>query len=68
VTRAAILQRVCRCGIAYVYDVPAGNFASKCNMEMVKLEPVLTVAEEDKQVYERAMWHSEQRGGQGVEG
>jgi glutamate synthase (NADPH/NADH) large chain len=52
-------------GIAYVYD-PAGNFASKCNMDMVKLEPVLTVAEQDKQV-ERAMWHSEQRGGQGVE-
>jgi len=52
-------------GIAYVYD-PAGNFASKCNMDMVKLEPVLTVAEQDKQV-ERAMWHSEQRGEQGVE-
>ena len=52
-------------GIAYVYD-PAGNFASKCNMDMVKLEPVLTAAEQDKQV-ERAMWHSELRGEQGVE-
>ncbi|HNE25869.1 MAG TPA: glutamate synthase-related protein [Pseudomonadales bacterium] len=52
-------------GIAYVYD-PAGNFASKCNMDMVKLEPVLTAAEQDKQV-ERTMWHSEQRGEQGVE-
>ncbi len=52
-------------GIAYVYD-PAGNFASKCNMDMVKLESVLTVAEQDKQV-DRTLWHSELRGGEGIE-
>ncbi len=52
-------------GIAYVYD-PAGNFASKCNMDMVKLESVLTVAEQDKQV-DRTLWHAEQRGENGAE-
>lgn len=33
-------------GIAYVYD-PRGEFARKCNMEMVKLEPVLAAAEQE---------------------
>jgi glutamate synthase (NADPH/NADH) large chain len=49
-------------GIAYVYD-PAGEFAQKCNMEMVKLEPVLSAAEQEKQI-DKTIWHSEQRGGE----
>ncbi len=49
-------------GIAYVYD-PRGEFARKCNMEMVKLEPVLAAAEQEKSV-DRAIWHSAQRGGE----
>jgi glutamate synthase (NADPH/NADH) large chain len=49
-------------GIAYVYDAH-GEFARKCNMEMVKLEPVLAAAEQEKSI-ERAIWHSVQRGGE----
>ena len=48
-------------GIAYVYD-PASDFSKKCNMEMVKLEPVLSAAEQEKSI-DRSIWHSEQRGG-----
>ncbi|MBV8666056.1 MAG: glutamate synthase subunit alpha [Burkholderiaceae bacterium] len=33
-------------GIAYVYD-PDGDFAAKCNMAMVALEPVLSTQEQD---------------------
>ena len=47
-------------GIAYVYD-PAGEFSGKCNMEMVKLESVLSVADQEKSI-DRSIWHSEQRG------
>lgn len=48
-------------GVAYVYDVN-GDFAKKCNMEMVKLEPVLSQADQTVKV-DVAIWHSEQRGG-----
>lgn len=48
-------------GIAYVYD-PSGTFSGKCNMEMVKLESVLSSADQEKSV-PHAIWHSEQRGG-----
>lgn len=47
-------------GIAYVYD-PSGEFSGKCNMEMVKLESVLSVAEQEKSI-DHSIWHSEQRG------
>jgi glutamate synthase (NADPH/NADH) large chain len=49
-------------GIAYVYDVN-GDFAKKCNMEMVKLEPVLSTADQTAKV-DVAIWHSVARGGQ----
>ncbi|HQQ62892.1 MAG TPA: glutamate synthase-related protein [Pseudomonadales bacterium] len=49
-------------GIAYVYDAK-GDFARKCNMEMVVLEPVLAGAEQEKSM-DRAVWHSPQRGGE----
>jgi len=48
-------------GIAYVYDVN-GDFAKKCNMEMVKLESVLSIAEQQSNM-DAAIWHSVQRGG-----
>jgi len=48
-------------GIAYVYDVN-GDFAKKCNMEMVKLEPVLSTADQTAKI-DPSIWHSEQRGG-----
>jgi glutamate synthase (NADPH/NADH) large chain len=47
-------------GIAYVYD-PTGEFSGKCNMEMVKLESVLSIADQEKSI-DRSIWHSEQRG------
>jgi glutamate synthase (NADPH/NADH) large chain len=50
-------------GVAYVYD-PDGDFAKKCNMSMVALEPVLSAAEQEKTV-PRAVWHSLQRNGAG---
>jgi glutamate synthase (NADPH) large chain len=49
-------------GIAYVYD-PDGEFAGKCNMAMVDLNPVMSSAEQEAKV-ERAIWHSTVRGGQ----
>jgi glutamate synthase (NADPH/NADH) large chain len=49
-------------GIAYVYDED-GSFAQKCNMAMVTLEPVLTVAEQEAKV-DRASWHSLTRNGE----
>lgn len=49
-------------GIAYVYDL-AGDFSMKCNMEMVKLESVLSSAEQEKSI-NRSIWHSEQRDGE----
>jgi glutamate synthase (NADPH/NADH) large chain len=48
-------------GIAYVYD-PDRDFAQKCNMAMVALEPVLSSADQEAKV-ERAIWHSAVRGG-----
>jgi len=48
-------------GIAYVYD-PNADFVKKCNMEMVKLEPLLSVADQQTQL-DPSVWHSEQRGG-----
>ncbi len=49
-------------GIAYVYD-PDGDFAKKCNMAMVTLEPVLARAEQEAKV-DRSIWHSQLRGDQ----
>jgi glutamate synthase (NADPH/NADH) large chain len=49
-------------GIAYVWD-PDGDFANKCNMAMVTLEPVLAHAEQEANV-DRAIWHSQLRGDQ----
>ena len=48
-------------GIAYVYD-PDGDFAARCNMAMVTLEPVLSTAEQESKGA-RAHWHSLLRGG-----
>ncbi|MGE5651587.1 MAG: glutamate synthase-related protein [Bacillota bacterium] len=50
-------------GVAYVYD-PDGDFAKKCNMAMVSLEPVLASADQESKI-ERALWHSTVRGGEG---
>ena len=43
-------------GIAYVFD-EHNDFAAKCNLSMITLEPVLTNKEQEDQV-ERAVWHS----------
>ncbi|WP_334186642.1 glutamate synthase-related protein [Noviherbaspirillum sp.] len=48
-------------GIAYVYD-PDGDFANKCNMAMVALDPVLASADQEAKV-NRAIWHSAKRNG-----
>ena len=42
-------------GIAYVYD-PDGDFAAKCNLSMVSLEPVLSTIDQEAKG-ERATWH-----------
>jgi glutamate synthase (NADPH/NADH) large chain len=47
-------------GIAYVYD-EAGDFAKKCNMDMVALEPLQSSAEQEKT--DKALWHCVERGG-----
>jgi glutamate synthase (NADPH/NADH) large chain len=47
-------------GVAYVYDIN-GDFAKKCNMAMVALDPVHSSAEQEASV-EPAIWHSELRG------
>ncbi len=49
-------------GIAYVYD-PNGDFAKKCNMAMVALDPVLSASEQEASV-DRSLWHRVLRGGQ----
>ncbi|WP_019139654.1 glutamate synthase-related protein [Noviherbaspirillum massiliense] len=49
-------------GVAYVYD-PDGDFAKKCNMAMVTLDPVLSSADQESKV-DRAIWHSAVRGGE----
>jgi len=48
-------------GIAYVYD-PDGSFASKCNMAMVAIEPLLVKSDQEANV-DRALWHSLERNG-----
>jgi glutamate synthase (NADPH/NADH) large chain len=48
-------------GIAYVYD-PDGDFAKKCNMSMVALDPVTSSADQEAKV-DRALWHSTVRNG-----
>ncbi|MES2932625.1 MAG: glutamate synthase-related protein [Pseudomonadota bacterium] len=48
-------------GVAYVYDAD-GEFAKKCNMAMVALDPVLSSAEQDAKI-DRAQWHAQSRGG-----
>jgi glutamate synthase (NADPH/NADH) large chain len=50
-------------GIAYVYD-PDGDFAKKCNMAMVALDPVLSSADQEAKI-DRAIWHSTVRNGEG---
>jgi glutamate synthase (NADPH/NADH) large chain len=42
-------------GVAYVYD-PDGDFAEKCNLSMVTLEPVLSASEQEAKG-DRALWH-----------
>ena len=42
-------------GITYVYD-PDGDFAAKCNLSMVTLEPVLSSIDQEAKG-ERATWH-----------
>ncbi|MFM8466446.1 MAG: glutamate synthase-related protein [Oxalobacteraceae bacterium] len=49
-------------GIAYVYD-EEGTFASKCNMAMVALDPVLFVSEQETTL-SPSTWHSLTRGGE----
>lgn len=52
-------------GIAYVYD-ERGNFASRCNMAMVELEPVLSsVEQQELQANNATVYHSILRGGVG---
>ncbi len=48
-------------GIAYVYDED-GDFARKCNMSMVALEPVQAEADQEAKM-PSAVWHSQLRGG-----
>ncbi len=50
-------------GMAYVYD-PDGEFAARCNLSMVTLEPVLSQGEQEATT-DRAIWHSLQRGEEG---
>ena len=49
-------------GIAYVYDEDS-SFASKCNMAMVAIEPVLTASEQEATIG-KAAWHSLTRDGE----
>ncbi|KRB92727.1 glutamate synthase-related protein [Noviherbaspirillum sp. Root189] len=50
-------------GIAYVYD-PDGDFAKKCNMSMVTLDPVLSTADQEAKI-DRSIWHAATRGAEG---
>ncbi len=49
-------------GIAYVYDEDR-SFASKCNMAMVAIEPVLSASEQEATIG-KAAWHSLSRDGE----
>ncbi len=42
-------------GVAYVYDED-GQFAKRCNADMVRLEPVLSTRDQEAQV-DRTLWH-----------
>jgi glutamate synthase (NADPH) large chain len=46
-------------GIAYVYD-PQGDFAKRCNMQMVELDGVLPAAEQQTK-YGKEVWHAQTR-------
>ncbi|MGI4848891.1 MAG: glutamate synthase-related protein, partial [Janthinobacterium lividum] len=48
-------------GMAYVYDAE-GDFASKCNLAMVELLPMVSGMEQEASG-ERAIWHTPVRGG-----
>ncbi|MEY4862180.1 MAG: hypothetical protein RLZ51_275 [Pseudomonadota bacterium] len=48
-------------GVAYVWDED-GDFARRCNMAMVSLEPVLSTAEQQAKL-PQATWHAARRGG-----
>ena len=48
-------------GIAYVYDAD-GDFATRCNTEMVALEPILPSSEQQRKG-NKAEWHSVTRSG-----
>jgi glutamate synthase (NADPH/NADH) large chain len=47
--------------VAYVWDED-GDFARRCNMAMVSLEPVLSTAEQQAKL-PQATWHAARRGG-----
>ncbi|WP_151632806.1 glutamate synthase-related protein [Noviherbaspirillum aerium] len=49
-------------GVAYVYD-PDGEFAKKCNMSMVALDPVLSAADQEAKI-DKSVWHAATRGGE----
>lgn len=49
-------------GVAYVYD-PEGEFAAKCNLSMVSLEPVLAGDVQTSSI-NKAEWHSRVMGGE----
>jgi len=49
-------------GIAYVYD-PEGEFAAKCNLSMVSLEPVLAGDVQTSSI-DQSEWHSRVMGGE----
>jgi glutamate synthase (NADPH/NADH) large chain len=48
-------------GIAYIYDED-GSFAHKCNLSMVTLESVLSVADQESKL-DKSIWHSLKRNG-----
>jgi len=47
--------------VAYVWDED-GDFARRCNLAMVSLEPVLSTAEQQAKL-PQATWHAARRGG-----
>ncbi len=49
-------------GIAYIYDED-GSFAHKCNLSMVTLESVLSVADQESKL-DKSIWHSLKRNGE----
>jgi glutamate synthase (NADPH/NADH) large chain len=49
-------------GIAYIYDEDS-SFAHKCNLSMVTLESVLSVADQESKL-DKSIWHSLKRNGE----